>query len=83
MTALLDPGVSSAQERGWGGRVSVGDYSFIGMGAAVLPGVTVGRQAVVGANAAVIGDVPDFVTTVGVPARMMSARQVEDGFQEK
>ncbi len=53
-----------------GGHVKLGDYSLIGMGASVLPGITVGRQAVVGANAAVIGDVPDFVTAVGVPARV-------------
>jgi sugar O-acyltransferase (sialic acid O-acetyltransferase NeuD family) len=52
-----------------GGHVRLGDYSLIGMGASVLPGVTIGREAVVGANAAVIGDVPDFVTVVGVPAR--------------
>jgi len=52
-----------------GGHVRVGDYSLIGMGASVLPGVTVGRQAIVGANAAVIDDVPDSATALGVPAR--------------
>ena len=52
-----------------GGHVRLEDYSLIGMGASVLPGVTVGRQAVVGANAAVIGDVEDLATVVGVPAR--------------
>ena len=57
-----------------GGHVRVGDYSIIGMGASVLPGISVGLQAVVGANAAVISDVPEFVTAVGVPARVMSAR---------
>ncbi len=37
--------------------------------ASALPQLTVGRRAVVGAKAAVIGDVPDSATAVGVPAR--------------
>ena len=60
-----------------GGGAQVGDYAFIGMGASVLPNVTVGRHAVVGANAVVTDDLPDGVTAVGVPARIIRQRKTK------
>jgi len=50
------------------GGVQALAFSFIGMAAAVLPRLTVGRGAVVGAGAVVTRDVPDGATVVGVPA---------------
>lgn len=44
-------------------------WADIGVNAVILPGITVGRGAIVGAGAVVTRDVPDFVTVVGVPAR--------------
>jgi acetyltransferase-like isoleucine patch superfamily enzyme len=44
---------------------------WIGVGAVILPGVTVGRNAVVGANAVVTRDVPDFAVVGGVPAKIL------------
>ena len=41
------------------GRVSIGDYSFVGAGAIVLPGVSIGERCVVGAGSVVTRDVPD------------------------
>jgi acetyltransferase-like isoleucine patch superfamily enzyme len=41
----------------------------IGGGAMILPGVTVGRWAMVGSGAVVTRDVPDFALVVGSPAR--------------
>jgi acetyltransferase-like isoleucine patch superfamily enzyme len=46
---------------------------YIGVGAIILPGVTVGHNAVVGAGAVVTRDVPDNATVVGVPARVVSS----------
>ena len=43
----------------------------VGSGATLLPGVTVGREAMVGAGAVVVEDVPDFAIVVGVPARVV------------
>lgn len=43
----------------------------IGGGAIILPGVTVGRWAMVGSGAVVTKDVPDFGLVVGNPARLI------------
>lgn len=43
----------------------------IGSGAVILPGVTIGERAVVGAGAVVTRDVPDGATVVGNPARQL------------
>jgi UDP-2-acetamido-3-amino-2,3-dideoxy-glucuronate N-acetyltransferase len=41
----------------------------IGSNATILPGVTIGEKAIVGAGAVVTYDVPDYAIVVGVPAR--------------
>lgn len=45
--------------------------AWIGAGATVLPGVTVGEHAIVGAASVVIHDVPDYAVVVGNPARVV------------
>jgi acetyltransferase-like isoleucine patch superfamily enzyme len=47
----------------------VGDSAFIGIGAAILPNLRIGANAIVGAGAVVIRDVPANATVIGVPAR--------------
>lgn len=44
---------------------------YIGAGALLLPGVTIGERAVVGAGAVVTRDVPPGAIAVGVPARVV------------
>jgi len=51
--------------------VHIGAGSWIGQNACILPGVTIGRQCVVGANAVVTDDVPDGCVAAGVPARVI------------
>ena len=51
------------------GGVQVGEYSYIGTGAAVIPNRKIGRFAYVGAGAVVIDDVAEGVKVAGVPAR--------------
>lgn len=51
--------------------VVIGDGSWLGYGTVVLPGVTIGRHCVVGANSVVTDDIPDFSVAVGAPARVV------------
>jgi len=44
---------------------------WIGIGAVILPGAAVGRNAVVAANAVVRQDVPDYTIVGGVPAKIL------------
>ncbi|MDQ2879214.1 MAG: hypothetical protein M3R41_09090 [Pseudomonadota bacterium] len=48
--------------------MTVGARTLVGVGAAIAPGVSVGRDCRIGAGAAVIRDIPDTATAVGVPA---------------
>lgn len=54
------------------GEVKVGARSWIGIGASVIQQVSIGADVTVGAGAAVVCDLPDGVTAVGVPARVLS-----------
>jgi UDP-perosamine 4-acetyltransferase len=53
------------------GRVRVESGAFIGMGAKVIQCLTIGENAIVGAGAVVIGDIPRNSTVVGVPAKVI------------
>ena len=54
----------------FGRPVRIGRNVWIGAGALILPGVTVGDDALVGAGSVVTRDVPAGATVVGNPARM-------------
>jgi UDP-2-acetamido-3-amino-2,3-dideoxy-glucuronate N-acetyltransferase len=43
----------------------------IGSNATILPGVTIGERAIVGAGAVVTHNIPDYAMVVGVPARII------------
>lgn len=45
--------------------------AWLGQNVVVCPGVTIGRNAVIGANSVVRSDVPDFAVAVGAPARVV------------
>ena len=49
--------------------ILIGDDVWIGAGAVILPGVSVGNGAVIGAGAVVTADVGSFAVVAGVPAR--------------
>ena len=51
------------------GSVKIKRGSWIGSGAVILPGVTIGKNSIVGANAVVSLNVPDFHIARGIPAK--------------
>ena len=59
------------------GHVTVGEGTHIGVGAVVIPKVRIGRWCKVGAGTVVIEDLPDHVTAVGNPARILPDRSGE------
>lgn len=63
---LYAQGISDVQE------VVIGAGSWIGANVIIMPGVTIGRNAVVGSNAVVTRDVPDYSVAVGVPAKIIA-----------
>lgn len=56
-------------------NVHVKKGASIGGGAVILPGVTIGRNALIGAGSVVTRDVPDNVTIAGCPARILKRKK--------
>jgi acetyltransferase-like isoleucine patch superfamily enzyme len=55
--------------------VVIEDGGDIGVGAILLPGVTVGRGAQIGAGAVVTSNIPAWAIAAGVPARVIGSRR--------
>jgi acetyltransferase-like isoleucine patch superfamily enzyme len=49
----------------------IGENCFIGFGARIQAGTKLGKQCIVGTNAVVRGEFPDYSVIVGVPARVV------------
>lgn len=56
------------------GPIVLEDDVWIGYGATVLSGVTLGKGSVVGAGALVCGDVPSYAIVAGIPAKVIRYR---------
>ena len=55
--------------------VKIEDYVFVGPRSIILPGVTIGKGAIVAAAAVVAKNVPPFAIVAGVPARVIGERR--------
>lgn len=52
------------------GKVKIGSFTFVGTGAIITSGVTIGKGCIVGANSFVNSDMPDYSIAYGSPAKI-------------
>jgi acetyltransferase-like isoleucine patch superfamily enzyme len=55
--------------------INIGAACWLGAGAKVLDGVSIGEHAIVGAGAVVKADIGDFKIAVGIPAKVIKDRR--------
>ena len=70
----LAPGVTT------GGKVLIGAFSAISLGANILHGMKIGEHVVLGAGAVVLKDIPNHSVAYGVPAKVIRKRQAGDKY---
>lgn len=63
--AIIDPGVVFA------GNVTIGPFAQVHTGAAIRNRIKIGEGSILGAGTVIIKDVPDHVTVVGVPGKII------------
>ena len=68
---IMDQGIGKSAP------VRIREGAWLGHGCVVCPGVTIGRNAVIGANSVVRDDVPDFCVAAGAPARVVRRVKAE------
>lgn len=54
------------------GDVSIGSCSWVGIGSAIIQGKVIGYNTIIGAGSVVIRDIPDNVTAVGAPSKIVT-----------
>lgn len=67
---MAPPVLTDAEKRG----ITIGHDVWIGIRAVIMPGVTVGDGAIIGAGAVVTRDVPPYAIVAGVPAKIIKYR---------
>lgn len=55
--------------------VTIGDFVWIGHRVVILPGVQIGKHAIIGAGSVVVKDVPEFAIVAGNPAKVIKFRK--------
>ena len=58
------------------GDIVIGDYVWIGGGAIILPGVTIGEGSIIGAGSVVSRDIPPYSVAIGSPAKVIKHRTI-------
>ena len=55
--------------------IEIGDHAWLGTHVVVTDGSVVGRDAIVGAGAVVVGEIPEFAIATGIPAKVIRDRR--------
>jgi serine O-acetyltransferase len=79
---LIFHGVTLGGKGGFGKRhPSVGHRVMIGAGAKLIGNIMIGDDSRIGANAVVTRDIPAGATAVGIPARVVEPKEIDDSAQ--
>jgi maltose O-acetyltransferase len=76
LTPMHPFGAESRRRREFGKPVDIGSDVWVGGGAIILPGVSIGAKTVIGAGSVVTRDVPEAVFAAGNPCRVI--RQITE-----
>lgn len=79
--AMLLSGTHSLTDPAWRHKtkpIQIGDYAWIATNAIILPGVSIGHGAVIGAGAVVRSDVPDYAVVIGNPAQITEIKRTTE-----
>jgi len=57
------------------GKIVINDNTFIGNNVTILPGVSIGKNCIVGANSVVTKSIPDNCVVAGNPAKYITSSQ--------
>lgn len=72
-----DGGMWTLRKMGWlenadrFGQIMIGDNTNIGWDVTIMPGVSIGKNCVIGSGAIVTKDIPDHSVAAGVPAKVI------------
>jgi serine acetyltransferase len=75
-----DPGMPIGQQFPVNRPVRIGNGSWLGAGAIILPGANIGQNVVIAAGSVVRGEIPDRCVVAGVPAKIVR-EHTEDGWR--
>ena len=59
-------------------KVEIGEYTFVGTSAVILPGVTIGKGCIIGAGSVVTKNIPDFSVAAGNPIQLLGNTKTID-----
>lgn len=63
---------------GKGAPVHIGEYAWVCSRSIILPGIKIGKGAVIASGAIVTKNVPDFAIVAGIPAKVIGEREVKE-----
>jgi acetyltransferase-like isoleucine patch superfamily enzyme len=76
-SGLIGPTVPAQYRSVERGDTALGDHSFVGANAVVLPGVQIGAGAIIGSCSVVREDIAPWTINVGAPTRVVGTRRSE------
>jgi lipopolysaccharide O-acetyltransferase len=78
-----DPMVGPQERKIFSSPVFISENAWIGEFVSILPGVKIGKSAIIGSNSVVTKNIPDYCIAVGNPARVIKKYNFDTGRWEK